>query len=177
MARPTPTKRPTTPRVTKAVQRKRERRGLPPHEVADPTPRRPRARGADERISVRREQALTLRARGLSIRVIARELRASPATIHSDVAAELAAVAEQRRALADKVLDLELSRLDVLTAAVMAHIESGSLQAIDTALKVGARRAALLGLDKRPEATDSSDAFVRFLEESAERAKHGKAGA
>jgi hypothetical protein len=48
---------------------------------------------------------------------------------------------------ADELRTLELARLDDMLKAIAPHISAGNLTAIDRALKIQQRRAALLGLD------------------------------
>jgi hypothetical protein len=54
---------------------------------------------------------------------------------------------EQTRHDAQVVKDLELQRCDAMTQGLWAAVESGTPQAVMAAVRVGERRARLLGLD------------------------------
>jgi hypothetical protein len=90
-------------------------------------------------------QALELRKAGADFRSIAAQLGyASVASAHRAVTAAL------RRAViepAAEVIALETARLDRLLMAVWPACLTGDLAAIDRALAISKRRAALLGLD------------------------------
>lgn len=105
--------------------------------------------------AARREKALELRAKGRSIRSIAKELKVSKSQVQRDLEAELKAAAEDRRKIAELLIDLELTKLDELEQEAWKHIRDGELPAIDRVLRSMERRAKLLGLDKTGEGGDT----------------------
>lgn len=112
------------------------------------TRKRPPHPGEAERIQARREKALALRKAGASYRMIAKELDVSVETAHSDVAAELAALAEISHAHAEDVRALEIRRLDDLQVNITNILRSGATpRAVDSAIRLSERRSKLLGLD------------------------------
>ena len=76
--------------------------------------------------AARREKALELRAKGMSIRAIAGKLGVSKSQVQRDI---------------------ELQRLDALYLKAWEAVEEGDLPSIDRCLRVQERRAKLLGLD------------------------------
>lgn len=106
-------------------------------------------------IAERRAMALELRKAGGSYRQIAETLLGeegipkgySPQLAHKDVTDELIRLREQSAETAVQVLDLELARLDAMTAAIWPQAEKGDQFAIDRVLKIQDRRAKYLGLD------------------------------
>jgi transposase-like protein len=94
----------------------------------------------------RRADALELREKGYSYRAIAQELGVSLDTAHQDVKTAMAAITKEP---AETVLALELARLDEYERRLREAIEGGDLDRIDSALRVQARRAKLLGLDHK----------------------------
>ena len=105
--------------------------------------------------AARREKALELRAKGMSIRAIAGKLGVSKSQVQRDIVKELQAAAERRKKIAGLIIDLELAKLDELEQEAWKHIAAGELSAIDRVLRSMERRAKLLGLDKTGEAGDT----------------------
>lgn len=64
---------------------------------------------------------------------------------------------------ADELRSLELSRLDALLMAVWPQATRGNLGAIDRALRIGERRAALAGLDGPQRVEQTVTASERLL--------------
>jgi hypothetical protein len=90
-------------------------------------------------------KALTLRKAGVSYVDIAKTLGYKD---HSGAwRAVKAGLKKTLQEPADELRTLELARLDDMLKAIANHISAGNLTAIDRALKIQARRAALLGLD------------------------------
>jgi hypothetical protein len=90
-------------------------------------------------------QALAMRKAGASVQAIADALG-----WHSHQAASKAIHAAMKRTLrenCDELRELEELRLDDMLLAIANHVKAGNLTAIDRALKIQARRAALRGLD------------------------------
>jgi hypothetical protein len=90
-------------------------------------------------------QALAMRKAGASVQAIADALgwnshQAASKAIHS-------AMKRTLREGADDLRELEEMRLDDMLLAIANHVKAGNLTAIDRALKIQARRAALRGLD------------------------------
>ena len=99
----------------------------------------------------RQVEALELRKTGMSFRAIASELGyASQAGAYKAVQRALHNVVKEP---AEDVRELELARLDALLEVAWrkATTGEGSLYAIDRALEIMRRRAALLGLDAPAE--------------------------
>ena len=120
--------------------------------------------------AARREKALELRAKGMSIRAIAGKLGVSKSQVQRDIVKELQAAAEERKKIAGLIIDLELAKLDELEQEAWKHIAAGELSAIDRVLRSMERRAKLLGLDKTGEAGDTGSLgdLVAVLEQMRE---------
>lgn len=120
--------------------------------------------------AARREKALELRAKGMSIRAIADKLGVSKSQVQRDIEKELQAAAERRKKIAGLIIDLELAKLDALEKKAWEHITDGELSAIDRVLRSMERRAKLLGLDKTGEAGDTGSLgdLVAVLEQMRE---------
>ena len=104
-------------------------------------------KGSRERAAKRRLEALELRKAGLSYHQIGMRLDVSRQQAHRDVTRELKALAKVSTKVAEDVRILEEYRLDALLMILWSQVEEGSLGAIDRALRVMQRRAALRGLD------------------------------
>lgn len=88
--------------------------------------------------------AVQLRGQGMNYRQIGAALECSVSTAHDLVAAALAATPVES---VQQLRTLEGDRLDQMHAALRSGIESGDPAAVGVAVRVSARRAALLGLD------------------------------
>jgi AcrR family transcriptional regulator len=99
-----------------------------------------------ERIDLdrRRAKCLELRIQGMSLRDIAKRVGMHHSSVAEAIEAELA---QLTREPAERLREVELERMDVLMKAAWDTAKDGDLNAIDTVLKVMARRAKLLGLD------------------------------
>ena len=92
-------------------------------------------------------QALQLRAHGHNVRSIAKALgcgKSKAALLLSD------AFAAEREHISQAKADLvetEVMRCDAYLQAIAKQVQAGNIKAVETALKVGKRRAELLGLD------------------------------
>jgi hypothetical protein len=102
---------------------------------------------AHARATKGREQALMLRRSGYGYRLIAEKLGLSKTRAHQLVKEGLESAKEQIVAHADALRTEEVSRLDGMLRKAYKAAEGGDLQAIDRVLKIGERRAKLLGLD------------------------------
>jgi len=92
-------------------------------------------------------QALALRAHGHSFRGIARTLNIGATTAHALVKSAMAAERKYISEAKADYIELEIHRLDTYLQALAKKVQSGEPRAVDTALKIGERRAKLLGLD------------------------------
>ncbi len=95
----------------------------------------------------RRARALQLRKEGASFNDIGAELGMSRSAAHKTVQRGLAELTRLAEGEADELRAMELARLDALLNAVWPAATDGDLPAVDRALKIGERRARLLGLD------------------------------
>lgn len=93
------------------------------------------------------ELALNLRRAGMSYAAIGRKLGLSKSRSHALVQLGLEEARAHITASADDLRTEELSRLDGMLAKAYPMAAKGDLQAIDRVLKIGERRARLLGLD------------------------------
>lgn len=91
--------------------------------------------------------ALDLRTRGLTFEAIGSQLGISTQAAHATVSRALARSLVESNAAAGNLRVLELRRLDAMLAALWPLVEAGDVGAINAALRVGERRAKLLGLD------------------------------
>jgi hypothetical protein len=109
----------------------------------------PHSKNSKTRIEAaeRHTQALNLRKAGQIYAAIGLALGVSEQRAHTIVTEELQRLNRDRGEAGSEVLRLELERLDDLLAAVWDKARAGEAGAIDRALKVMGRRAALLGLD------------------------------
>ena len=102
---------------------------------------------AHTRATEHREKALQLRRAGHGYRVIGERLGLSKARAHQLVQEGLEEAKAQIVAHADELRTEEISRLDGMLPKLYAAAEAGDVQAVDRVLKIGERRAKLLGLD------------------------------
>lgn len=94
--------------------------------------------------ATRKQEALTMRLAGISTRTIAARLNVHPSTVYAWVRDAIKAIPQEE---ADELRALELERLDALFYAVWRDALAGDTRAVDAALRVMSRRAALLNLD------------------------------
>lgn len=95
--------------------------------------------------AAKQAQALELRKAGHSFEQIAAKLGyANGGGAYKAVEAGLRATLQEP---ADELRQLEITRLDTMLSALWPKVKRGEHGAIDRALKVGERRAALVGLD------------------------------
>jgi hypothetical protein len=121
-------------------------------------------RGQAEAKALRAVQALQLRLVGASYRHIGRTLAVSVRTAYYDVHDALATVDTVKRTQAERLLEIELERLDHLTMALRRGVAAGDPRAVLAAVRVMERRAKLLGLDAATKTTigGTTDAPVTF---------------
>jgi len=115
----------------------------------------------------REEQALALRRTGMSYQRIADQLGVSKQAAHGMLKALFAESARELAEDANEVRQLEVERLDVLLEGIWhrATVEAEE-KAIETCLRIMARRSALLGLDapKRQELTGAGGAPIEIAD-------------
>lgn len=93
----------------------------------------------------RHVRALELRKAGVGYRQIAEALGYANAS--GAFKAVQRSLREVKHEAADKLLALEIERLDQMLVAISQAVRSGNFGAIDRALRIAERRAKLLGLD------------------------------
>jgi predicted transcriptional regulator len=101
-----------------------------------------RCQGADNR-----QQSFILRRRGYSYQEIGDELGISPQCAHQHVTSVLKESREITGEVSDDVRELELKRIDLMLKALSIKAARGDEKAIETTIKLMARRTAYLGLD------------------------------
>lgn len=107
-------------------------------------------------------EAFKLRQRGESWELIAREVGfSSPGSAQVSASKYRQSlrihISDERK---EEDLDMELSRLNTLQAAIWDNALSGDLQAIDRILKIIQTRAKLVGLDVQQERSTTNNTIV-----------------
>jgi hypothetical protein len=92
-------------------------------------------------------KALELRRMGFGYQAIAEQIGVGKSQAHRYVIAGLADARAQISAHSDELKSEEISRLDGMLAALWPKARKGEVAAVDRVLKIGERRAKLLGLD------------------------------
>ena len=95
----------------------------------------------------RRHQALQRRIGGWTFQAIGDELGITRQAAHGLVVTALKDLNEKTMESASELQRLELERLDVMNSAIWGAVLKGDVGAIDRAIRIQARRAALMGLD------------------------------
>jgi len=113
----------------------------------------------------RREQALQRRIGGWTFQRIGDELGITRQSAHSLVVKALADLNERVMESAAELQRLELERLDTMNNAIWGAVLSGDVGAVDRAIKIQARRSALLGLDA-PKKTENKNYDMSILPKS-----------
>ncbi len=139
----------------------------------------PERKASERQLSAaeKRVKALEYKRAGKNYREIARLVGwRSPASAHDAV---MKALRETMQEPADELRQVEGDRLDWLWRKVVERIEVDHLWAVDRALKIMERRAALLGLDTSG-ADDPTAAAQRYLDlynmavsDAADRSERG----
>lgn len=93
------------------------------------------------------EKAIDLRRAGVGFVEIGQKLGVSKSTAHRMVEAGMESARAQITASSDDLKAQELSRLDGMLLKLYPKAAKGDVQAIDRVIKIGERRAKLLGLD------------------------------
>lgn len=103
---------------------------------------------------------------------IASAMGISPATITSDIKAIFAEWRTDRDICLDGVVEVEISRLERMTAANWEGVLEGKPQAIDRQIRIMERKAKLLGLDKPVES--KVELARKITDEELERLLSGR---
>jgi hypothetical protein len=110
-------------------------------------PERPKLSATRIKAMEDQQKALELRRMAKGYQEIADALSIGLATAHRYVKAAMADARAQITAQADELRAEELSRLDGMLAGLWPRARRGEAVAVDRVLKIGERRAKLLGLD------------------------------
>jgi hypothetical protein len=111
--------------------------------------RNPNSKGAKRLNAAEiRRKALVMRRSGATFDLIGQALGVSKQRAHAVITAELARMAAENAVDAEALRALEVDRLDRLLRGLWQRAQDGDLGAVDRALKIAHRRAALLGLDR-----------------------------
>lgn len=102
----------------------------------------------------RRKQAVLMRQAGATYEAIGEKLGISPQAAHKTVDKALTKTQRETSEAADKVRQLELSRLDAMQAALWLSAVKGNHGAVDRILRIMERRARYLGLDAIDESAN-----------------------
>ena len=110
-------------------------------------------------------RATELRLAGKSFRTIARELNCTPSGAHGAVSRALDRTLLSTTEHAAHLRDIELARLDAMLAGLWDRATTGDVPSVVAALRIGERRARLLGLDapERRELTGPDGGPLSFL--------------
>lgn len=111
------------------------------------TPKQVAGRKAKAVATVRSKDALALRCEGLTFDQIGVRLGFTRQRAHQLVMGALAAVAAERKDLAEHQLEFELAQIDSVIRGMAAKSARGDAKAGAVILKAMERRAKLLGLD------------------------------
>lgn len=95
----------------------------------------------------RRILCIELRKSGMTLDQIGREVGISPQAVHTHLKNGLARLDKIAEKSAEELRRIELERLDTMHLALYAKAITGDVVAVRAMLKIGERRAALLGLD------------------------------
>lgn len=104
-----------------------------------------------ERAAVRRAEMLKLKEEGWTITAIAEQVGVNKSNVVRGLQHELDLIARTNEGRAKHLRALELSRLDRILNGLWWKVQAGDTHAAAVALKIGERRARLLGLDLQPE--------------------------
>ena len=97
-------------------------------------------------IDARRQQVLSLRRSGFSIRAIATQLNISVGQAHKDIQDSLSALHAQTLELGASYRELELERIDRAIVALDPQVKKGDVASVNALIKLVDTRAKLLGL-------------------------------
>jgi hypothetical protein len=126
--------------------------------------------GSKEKIESieKRTQAMKLRLGGATYREIGAVLGISMQRAHQIVTGEVQKSVDELGETRDEARQLEVDRLDALLMGVWTKAQRGNLQAVDRVLRIGDRRARLLGLDDQVALGELKFDFRQLVREAAE---------
>lgn len=119
--------------------------------------------GEPERIKARQVEALELRKAGKGFREIAREIGVSLGQAYADVDAALAELEDLKREKAERVLELDLARIDGIIEGHYEAAKTGDEKSANVVLKALERRARLLAMDKDTKEDAERDLLALYL--------------
>jgi hypothetical protein len=121
----------------------------------------------------RRHQALQRRIGGWTFQAIGDELGITRQAAHGLVVTALKDLNEKTMESASELQRLELERLDVMNSAIWGAVLKGDVGAIDRAIRIQARRAALMGLDAPAKIEESlkGEVIIRYESNSDQAAE------
>lgn len=111
-------------------------------------------------LTEKRAEALEYRKQGYSYSQIGESMGFSAQYAHELVDGALKAMIREP---AESIIAMELARLDDMMTAVYGPATKGELMAVDRVVKLGERRAKILGLDAPEKAELSGELKVRTL--------------
>jgi hypothetical protein len=111
----------------------------------------------------REDQSLNFRKAGMTYEQIGTQLGITRQAAHSAVTRALTRIAQHTNESAEQMRTLELERLDRMLAAIWSMVLNGSTYHIDTALRIMARRAKLMGLDAPEQANFGGQVTLRVV--------------
>jgi hypothetical protein len=120
--------------------------------------RAPKNTQQQARAHERMMRAVELRKHGATFDSIARTVGYASAS--GAYNAVMRVLRNAKREAGEELIQLEVERLDAMLLAIAPAVQNGNLHAIDRALKIAARRAALLGLDAPKEVDVTSGGKV-----------------
>jgi hypothetical protein len=104
-------------------------------------------KGTNATVAVRQQAALEYRISGFTYRQIASQLGVSEKTAYYDVQGSIDNIEAIKSAKAEQIREMELMRLDRMTAALNKAANAGDVRAIGQQVRIMERRSKMLGLD------------------------------
>ena len=104
-------------------------------------------KGTNATIAVRQQAALEYRVSGFTYRQIAAQLGVSEKTAYYDVQGSIDNIEAIKSEKAEQIREMELIRLDRMTAALHKAVNAGDVKAIGQQVRIMERRSRMLGLD------------------------------
>lgn len=128
---------------------------------------------AQVKAAMDKPQILQMRLDGFSLDDIAAKLGLSRTAVHRSLVKSLDALHEEASDSAERVRALEDTRLDGALKALQSKVASGDPRAIDTMLRIQARRASLWGLDLTKPMDSFANAVTQLLNNGQDSDKDG----
>lgn len=108
-----------------------------------------------------RRKALELRALGLPVAEIAKKLKVTPNTVREYLKRALQESKDSRVKLGDKLLHMELERLDLLTYVLHQKVQAGDVKAVDVVNRLISQRMQILEKHVFANGTSAAAAIAR----------------